>query len=124
MIQLTQMEEIIMRYLWKRKTALLKDLLNDFPDPKPAKTTLATFLKRLTDKSAIAYYENSSKREYYPLLKKNDYSSNSVSTLIKNFFDNSAVQLASYCTTENNLSTSELEKLRKIIDDQLNKQSK
>ena len=121
MIQLTQTEEVIMRFLWKRKKAFLKDLLNDFPDPKPAKTTLATFLKRLTEKGVIAYYENSNKREYYPLIKKKDYSSNSIKKLIQNFFDNSAAELASFCTTETNLSKSELEDLRKIIDEQIKK---
>ena len=103
MIQLTQMEEVIMRFLWKRKKAFSKDLMDDFPEPKPAKTTLATFLKRLTEKGVIAYHENGSKREYYPLIKKKDYSSNSIKTLIKNFFDNSAADLASFCTTENQL---------------------
>ncbi|OSY89303.1 penicillinase repressor [Tenacibaculum holothuriorum] len=123
-MQLTNTEEKLMHYLWKREKALLKELLNDFPDPKPAKTTIATLLKRLTDKGIIAYNLVGVKREYYPLVAKKEYSSSSVSKLIKNFFNNSAVQLASFCTTENNLSEEELKELRNIIDQQLKDKSK
>ena len=101
---------------------MLKELLNDFPDPKPAKTTIATLLKRLTDKGAIGYTLIGAKREYYPLVSKKKYSSNTVSTIIKNFFNNSAVQLASFCTTENNLTEKELKELRDIIDKQIKNQ--
>jgi predicted transcriptional regulator len=123
-MQLTSTEEKLMHYLWKREKAVLKELLNDFPDPKPAKTTVATLLKRMTDKGIIAYKLAGSKREYYPLIEKKEYSSNSVSKLIKNFFNNSAVQLASFCTTENNMTQEELKELRSIIDEQLENQSK
>lgn len=117
--QLTATEEKLMHFLWKREKAFLKELMEDFPEPKPAKTTLATLLKRMTDKGVIHYHLYGTKRQYYPLVAKKDYSSKSVSTLIKNFFDNSAAQLASFCTTENNLSTEELKQLRKLIDQQL-----
>ncbi len=118
-MQLTPTEEKLMHYLWKRDKALLRDLMSDFPEPKPAKTTLATLLKRLTDKKAIAFNEIGSKRQYYPLVEKKDYSSNRVSRLIKNFFNNSPVELASFCTTENSLSQDELKELRDLIDNQI-----
>ncbi len=121
-MKLTQTEEVLMQFIWEREKAVLKDLLNDFPDPKPAKTTVATLLKRMTDKGFISYELVGSKRAYFPLIKKDEYSSNRVSGLIKNFFNNSAAQLASFCTTEKNLSTQELEELRDIINEQIKKQ--
>ena len=47
-----------------------------------------------------------------------------INGLIKNFFDNSASQFASFFTTETNLSEKELEELKKIIDVQLQKKKK
>lgn len=120
-MQLSQTEEKVMRLLWDRKKAHMKDLLNDFPDPKPAKTTVATLLKRMTDKGFIGYEMEGSVRTYYPLIEKEKYSSNHVNRLVKNFFNNSAAQLASYCTTESDMSTEELEDLKKIIEEQLKK---
>ncbi|MFD2568120.1 BlaI/MecI/CopY family transcriptional regulator [Pseudotenacibaculum haliotis] len=122
-MNLTPSEEIIMHFIWKREKALMKDILNDFPEPKPVKTTVATMLKRMTEKGFISYEQIGVKRVYYPLIKKKDYSSKRVNRLIQNFFDNSAAQLASFCTRENDLSKDELEKLRSIIDEQIKKKS-
>jgi predicted transcriptional regulator len=121
-MQLSKTEEQLMQYLWKRKKAFLKELLTDFPEPKPATTTVATLLKRITDKGFIAYKLSGKSREYYPLIKKTDYFSKHVNGLIKNFFNDSASQFASFFTKETNLSTEELEDLKKIIDNQIEKQ--
>jgi hypothetical protein len=49
-MELTKTEEQLMEYLWQQEKAFLKDLIDAFPDPKPAPTTVATLLKRMTDK--------------------------------------------------------------------------
>ena len=120
-MQLSKTEEQVMQYLWKRNTAFMKDLLEDFPEPKPATTTVATLLKRMNDKGFIDYKIYGKSREYFPLVKKTDYFSKHVNGLIKNFFNNSAPQFASFFTSETNLSKVELEELRKIIDQQIDK---
>ena len=62
-----------MQYLWKRNKAFMKDLLGDFPNPKPATTTVATLLKRMADKGFVSYKTIGKSREYFPLVKKSDY---------------------------------------------------
>lgn len=123
-MQLSNAEEQLMEHLWKLDKAFMKDLLEAYPDPKPATTTVATLLKRMIDKKFVAYNEFGNSREYYPLVKKSDYFSKHVHGLIKNFFDNSASQFASFFTTETNLSEKELEDLKKIIDVALQKKKK
>ena len=123
-MQLSNAEEQLMEHLWKLEKAFMKDLLEAYPEPKPATTTVATLLKRMIDKKFVAYNEFGNSREYYPLVKKSDYFSKHVNGLIKNFFDNSASQFASFFTTETNLSEKELEELKKIIDVQLQKKKK
>ncbi|SHJ29681.1 BlaI/MecI/CopY family transcriptional regulator [Aquimarina spongiae] len=123
-MQLSKAEEQLMKYLWKLEKAFMKDLLDAFPEPKPATTTVATLLKRMKDKGFVDYTLYGKSREYYPLVKKTDYFSKHVNGLIKNFFNNSASQFASFFTEETNLSTSELEELKKIVDQQLQKQKK
>ena len=120
-MQLSKSEEQLMQYLWKRNTAFMKDLLEDFPEPKPATTTVATLLKRMNDKGFIDYKLYGKSREYFPLVKKTDYFSKHVNGLIKNFFNDSAPQFASFFTSETNLSKKELEELKKIIDKQIDK---
>ena len=123
-MQLSNSEEQLMEHLWQLEKAFMKDLLDAYPKPKPATTTVATLLKRMIDKKFVAYNEFGNSREYYPLVKKTDYFSKHVNGLISNFFNNSASQFASFFTTETNLSTSELEELKKIIDSQIQKNKK
>ena len=123
-MQLSNSEEQLMEHLWKLEKAFMKDLLEAFPKPKPKTTTVATLLKRMIDKQFVAYNEFGNSREYYPLVKKTDYFSKHVNGLISNFFNNSASQFASFFTTETNLSQSELEDLKKIIDSEIQKKKK
>lgn len=124
MLQLTNAEEQLMEHLWTLEKAFMKDLLEAYPKPKPATTTVATLLKRMIDKQFVAYTEFGHSREYYPLVKKTDYFSKHVNGLISNFFNNSASQFASFFTTETNLSQTELEELKKIIDSEILKKKK
>jgi len=123
-MELSKKEEQLMQFLWKLKKAFMKDLLVAYPEPKPATTTVATLLKRMIDKGFVAYKLYGTSREYYPLVKKKDYFSKQVNSLIKNFFNDSTLQFASFFTSEIEFSTEELEELRKIIDEQIKKQKK
>jgi predicted transcriptional regulator len=118
-MQLSKTEEDLMNYLWKLEKAFMKNLLDAYPEPKPATTTVATLLKRMADKGFIAYKLYGNSREYYPLVKKKDYFSKHVNGLIKNFFNDSASQFASFFTKETNLTKEELEDLKTLIDNQL-----
>ncbi len=115
-MQLSKTEEQLMQYLWKLETALMKDILSQYPDPKPATTTVATLLKRMTNKGFVAYVLLGKSRQYYPLVKKKDYFGNYISGIIKKFFNNDASQFASFFTESTNLSKAELEDLRSMID--------
>ena len=118
-MQLSKTEEQLMQHLWKRKKAFMKDLLDEYPEPKPATTTIATLLKRMADKGFINYNTVGKSREYFPIVKKKDYFSKHVNGLIRNFFDDSASQFASFFTKETDLTKEELEDLKSIIDQEI-----
>ncbi len=120
-MKLSPTEETLMQHLWSQQNAFMKDLLNAYDDPKPATTTVATLLKRMIDKGFVGFREYGNSREYYPLITSSDYFSKHVNGLIKNFFNNSAAQFASFFTTQTNLSADDLEDLKKIIDAQIQK---
>jgi BlaI family penicillinase repressor len=115
-MQLTKAEEQVMRYLWNLEKAYLKNILDEFPDPKPASTTIATLLKRMTDKGFVGYNQHGSNREYFPLVKKTEYFSKQVNSIIKDYFNNSASQFASFITNETNLNLTELEELQHLVE--------
>lgn len=121
MITLSKSEEQLMEYIWQAGKAFMKDLIEAFPEPKPANTTVATLLKRMTDKGVIGYKQYGNSREYYPLIKKSAYFSKHVNSMIKNYFDDSVLQFASFFTRETNLSKEQLEELKKIVNKEIQK---
>jgi BlaI family transcriptional regulator, penicillinase repressor len=118
-MQLTNAEEQIMNLLWRLEKAFIRDLLNESPDPKPAPTTVITLLRRMIDKGFVSYRQCGNSREYYPLVSKTDYFSDHISGLIKDFFNNSSAQFASFFANETNLTSEELEELKEIVEKKL-----
>lgn len=120
-MSLSKAEEQLMQLLWKQKRAFMKDLIEACPDPKPASTTVATLLKRMQEKGFVDYVQEGRSREYFPLIKKQDYFSKQMNGIIESFFNNDTAQFASFFTQETNLSKEQLEELRKIIDSEIQK---
>lgn len=118
-MELTKTEEQLMQHLWKLEKAFMKDLLEIYPEPKPATTTIATLLKRMIGKGFVDYKTFGKSRQYFPLVKKEDYFSKHFNSLIKNFFNDSASQFASFFTQKTDLTKDELEALKKVIDKEI-----
>ena len=121
---LSKTEEQLMEIIWKQEKLFMKDIIEVYPDPKPATTTIATLLKRMQDKGFVGYELYGNSREYFPLVKKVDYFKKHVKGMIKNYFDNSPMQFASFFTTSTNLTTAELENLKKIVDQEIKRKKK
>jgi BlaI family transcriptional regulator, penicillinase repressor len=115
-MHLTNAEVQIMKLLWRLDKAFIRDLLNEFPDPKPAQTTVLTLLKRMIDKGFVNFMLYGNSREYYPLIKKTDYFSDHINVLIKDFFNDSTAQFASFFTNETEMNHQELKELRDLVD--------
>ncbi|MEQ9265980.1 MAG: BlaI/MecI/CopY family transcriptional regulator [Balneolaceae bacterium] len=116
---LTKAEEQVMNYLWKLEKSFFKEIKEQFPEPRPATTTINTLLKRLIDKGFVNYKMYGNSREYFPLVDKNTYYSRQIKGIIKNSFNDSIEQFASFFTKETDLSEKELKTLRDIVDNQI-----
>lgn len=121
MMDLTKAEEQLMQFLWKIKKGFLKDIVEQYPEPKPAYTTVSTVIRVLVKKKAIAFNTYGKVNEYYPLIKKEDYSKRYIKSMVQKFFNNSQQQFASFFTKESDLSLSELEELKKLINQEIEK---
>ncbi len=122
MKELTKAEEQVMHYLWKIEKGFLKDILQQFPDPAPAHTTVATVLRALKRKGFVAYNTYGKIYEYYPVISKNAYFKSTFKGLLTRYFGNSVKRFASFFSVNSDLSVSELEEVKKIIEDQIKKQ--
>ena len=121
-MSLTQAEEQVMKHLWKLERAYMKNILNEYPEPKPKSTTLATLLKRMIDKGFVGYDQHGNNREYYPMILKEPYFSEQLSTMVKDFFNDSTSQFASFFARESKMDVTELQALKEEIEHRINKQ--
>ncbi len=119
MVKLTKTEEQLIKHLWKLERAYMKDLVNEFSEPRPAYTTIATILKRMVDKGYVDFVQRGKVREYFPKLDKAKYFKNHLNQLIDNFFNHSTAQFASFFTSKTDLSLEQLEELKNIIDQRI-----
>ena len=108
-----------MHYLWDLKKAYLKNIVEQYPEPAPAYTTISTVVNVLVKKGFIGFETHGKSREYYPMISKEKYTRQSMNGLMTSFFDNSAKKFASFFASQNDLSVEELQEIRKMIDDQI-----
>ena len=124
MKQLTKAEEQVMQYLWNLDKAFLKDLVESFPEPRPAYTTISTVIRVLVKKGFISYNTYGKIHEYFPLIKKEDYLKDQFDEVAQDYFSGSMAKMASFLTRDNDLGIDDLEEMRKIIDEQISKKKK
>ena len=118
--QLTRAEEQVMHYLWEIERGFLKDVIEKFPEPKPAYTTVSTVIRVLVKKEVIGFTAYGKTNEYFPLISKNDYFKSRLKPIITNYFSGSTSNFASYFADQK-LNISELEEIRQLVDEKIKK---
>ena len=118
-IKLTDAEKKLMDILWSREKAFMKDIIEAYPEPKPATTTVATLLKRLQNKDIVGFKLYGNSREYFSKVAKNEYFKEEMTSMIDRFFNSSVTQFASFFTSNAKLSQKQLKELREIIDKEI-----
>lgn len=108
---LTKAEEQVMQVLWKLKQGFLKDITDNFPEPRPHSNTVATLLKILVEKGFVTYDTQGRNNLYRPLVTKTEYGKKSIQQLLKGYFEGSPAKLVSQFVHDNKLSVEELEAL-------------
>ena len=116
--ELTRAEEQVMQILWKLGKGFLKDIVENFPAPRPAYTTVSTVIRVLVKKKFIGFKTYGKVNEYYPLISKTDHFKSKLKPIISNYFDGSKRDMASFfASTQLNLS--ELEEVKLLIEEKI-----
>ncbi len=115
MQKLAKREEQIMQILWAREKAFVKEIVEDFPNPKPHYNTIATLVKILEEKGFLAHETLGNSHRYYPLVSKEAYQSQEIGSFIQSYFNNSYKNLVTYFAEEEKISESELREILEII---------
>lgn len=117
MEELTKSEERIMQILWKLEKAFVKDVIDELDDePKPPYNTISSIIRLLEKKGYVNYKAYGKTYEYFPAITKDDYAKTTFSKLFSGYFDNSPTNLLSFMVKEEKLSESDIEEIKKIIN--------
>jgi predicted transcriptional regulator len=118
MEQLTPQEEQLMLYVWDFGPGFIKDYREQYPNPKPPYTTVATIIKKLEAKGYLSSQLYGNTYEYRPKIKQERYKSQYVSGIVNNFFQNSYKEMVTFFAQEEKLSEQDLEDIIQLIKKQ------
>ncbi|SFW59279.1 BlaI/MecI/CopY family transcriptional regulator [Cellulophaga fucicola] len=115
MKQLTKAEEEIMQVLWELEKTSVADVIEELPTPKPAYNTVSTIVRILENKGFVGHEKLGRGYLYFPLIKKADYSNQSINKLMEGYFQGSFKSMVSFFMKKNDMSLSELESILEDI---------
>ncbi|MCH2195633.1 BlaI/MecI/CopY family transcriptional regulator [Kordia sp.] len=119
MNELTKAEEQVMQYVWKLDKAFLKDIVEQFPEPKPAYTTISTVVRVLVRKQFLNFETYGKIRQYSPAISKERYFSQHIKQVIGNFFNGSTSTFASFFAESDTLNLTEMEQMKAILEEKI-----
>jgi predicted transcriptional regulator len=114
-LELTRAEEEIMQILWEIKKAFVKNIVEKFPDPKPAYNTVSTIVRILETKGFVDHTAYGKTHEYYPLVEKDEYRKQFLNTMLHNYFGGSFRQMASFFIKNEKMDVRELEEILNLM---------
>jgi predicted transcriptional regulator len=116
---LTKVEFEVMNILWDiNGGACAWDILEHYEDPKPAYTTIATYLKVLYEKGFLDFHKvggQGKTHRYVPLVTRAEYTRRTMQEVKKNFFGGSVKSRLNYFVSEEKLSEDEIKELLESV---------
>lgn len=113
--QLTPAELQIMNILWDMESGTVNEVLEKFPDPKPAYNTVLTFLRILKEKKYVASEPIGKQHRFRPLVQHSEYTSGFLRDIKESLFRGSASSLVNFFVKEEKLSAEEINELIELL---------
>ena len=118
-INIGEAELEIMKVIWRAKkpmTSVEIGLMVEYKGWK--KTTIATFLTRLTEKGALKAEKQGKLYYYTPVITEKEYKRCQIKNLVKTLYNGSAKEFALSLFDEKKLSEKDIEELAAIFNEQ------
>ncbi|MBO7067816.1 MAG: BlaI/MecI/CopY family transcriptional regulator [Bacteroidaceae bacterium] len=116
---LTKAEMEIMNILWEEARPMSTHaIIERYPEPKPAYSTIATFMKILTNKDFVSFRkgeEGDKTYFFYPLITRVEYTRKFMNQVKTTFFGGSVKSLISFFAQEEKLSDEDLREIASLI---------
>ena len=115
---LTGLELQVMNQLWDREKAFVKAVVDEWPhEPKPAYNTISTVVRILEEKGFVSHEAFGRSHQYFPLVKREEYQKNLMKSVLQNVFSGNVTTMVSTLVDNEDISSKELDAIRKMIDE-------
>ncbi len=119
-ISIGESELEIMKVLWKSgKPVTSVEIGKEVESHGWKKTTIATFLTRLTEKGAVTAEKQGKLYYYTPLISEEEYRNVQTESLIKSLYHGSVKELAAALFEGEELTEEDVAELRNIFDERV-----
>ena len=105
---LTPGEELLMNVLWRLDSAYMREIIEQYPDPRPHPNTISTFLKILVEKEFLTTQKEGRIFKYTVAIPFDDYRKYSLHIFLEEYFNNSSAELVKVLIDENLLKEEDL----------------
>lgn len=105
---LTPGEELLMNVLWRLDSGYMREIIEQYPDPKPHPNTISTFLKILVEKEFLTTQKEGRIFKYTVAIPFEDYRKYSLHIFLEEYFNNSSAELVKVLVDENLLKEEDL----------------
>nr|WP_114939135.1 BlaI/MecI/CopY family transcriptional regulator [Mucilaginibacter endophyticus] len=119
--ELTRAEEQVMQILWQLNEAMVKEIIEQMPDPKPAYNTVSTVVRVMEGKGFVNHKAYGNTHVYFPLISEAQYKKFTFDKMMNNYFSNSYKSLVSFIANEKKLDIRQLDELSDLLEDLKNK---
>ncbi len=124
MRDLTKAEEQVMKVIWGLGQGFAFEIMEAYPEPKPAYNTVLTIIHILEKKGFVKHEAFSRVHRYSPVISKEEYTQRYLGSVVERYFNNSYLDLVSAFAKKENFSVEELEEMRKLIDEAIASEKK
>jgi BlaI family penicillinase repressor len=123
MKHLTNREEEIMEFFWKKGSMFVKELIEMFADPKPHYNTISTIVRGLEEKGFTGHEQFGNTYRYFAVISRDEFSKNSIKNLVSKYFNTSYASVVSMFVEEHKISTEEIQELIRQVESRKNKKN-
>ena len=98
----------------------MKDYLDNYPEPRPQYTTLASVVKNIEKKDFITARKIGNVYLYRPNVTQEEYQQTMMSGVVKDYFRDSYKELVTFFAKEQKISSEELKDIIRLIETKAN----
>ena len=122
-VAFTDRELDVMEVLWADGSATVAEVRDRLSDDL-AYTTVLTVLRTLEEKGHVEHREEGKAHRYFPRVAQNAARQSALARLVDRVFEGSAELLLTQLVADRDLTRKELERLRQVMDERLDRRKR